>query len=384
MPRINRGTVKQKDDGLWHARVRWTDEETGALRDKKFAPARTKGEAEKLIKAFKDELETHGGVMVDAAKMTFAQLAKHYEETRLIPAKIINGRKIAGVKSLATAKSALKSLVEGFGKRRLRSITHSTIESYKLKRLDTPTIHGKQRQPASVQRELELLRAMLRFAMQEGWLVRSPFGIGKPLISKADETRRERTLTRDEEKRLLAACIGRRAHIRPLLIAALDTACRRGELLKLRWRDVDLASRTITILAENSKTFRPRVIGITPRLTDELSRLWDASPKLDDGLVFGITSTIKTAWKSICEEAGIEGYRWHDSRHTAITRMVQTGQPTAVLMKVSGHTQHATFARYVNPDTEAITSVADALARLNAQAEEASARAVTDARDTIN
>ncbi len=369
MPRINKGVVTRKDDGLWYARVRWTDEETGRERDKKFPPAKTKSEADKLVKDFKHELKMHGGKTVDAAKMTFAQLAKRYEETRLVPAKIINGRKIAGVKSLQPAQSALRALVEGFGERRLRAITHSTIESYKLKRLDTPTIHGKQRQPASVQRELELLRTMFRFAIQEDWLVRSPFQLGRPLISKADETRRERILTRDEERRLLDVCTGRRAHVRPLLIAALDTACRRGELLKLRWQDVDFASRTITIIAENSKTLRPRVVGMTPRLHDELLQLWQASPQRRDGIVFGITSTIKTAWKSICEDAGISDYRWHDSRHTAITRMVQTGQPTAVLMKVSGHTQHATFARYVNPDTDAITSVADALARLNAQAE---------------
>ena len=145
-----------------------------------------------------------------------------------------------------------------------------------------------------------------------------------------------------------------------------------------------MISRTITIIAENSKTARARTIGMTPRLYDELERLWELSPKDMSGLVFGIKSTIKTAFKAACDDAGIEGYHWHDARHTAITRMVNTGQPSAVIIKISGHTQHATFARYVNPDTEAITSVADALACLNVRAEEASIATAASASDQIN
>lgn len=284
------------------------------------------------------------------------------------------------MKSLLPVLTSLKALVEGFGKRRIKAIRHADVETYKLKRLDTPTIQGKQRSIASANRELELMRAMMRFAIRQGWLTRSPFEMGDSLISKGDETRRERTLSQDEEKRLLAVCTGRRAHLRPLLIAAIDTAARRGELFKLCWRDVDFVSRSITIIAENSKTAQARSIGITPRLQEELTQLWEASPKGRDALVFGITSTVKTAFKAALKDAGIEGYRWHDGRHTSITRMVNTKQPSAVIMKVSGHTQRATFARYVNPDNEAITNVADALARLNDDA----ASSPDVATETIN
>jgi integrase len=365
MGRLNKGVVRQGEDGFWYGRVRWTDEETGKERDKKFPPVKTKTEADKLVEDFKGNLKTHGGKIADSAKVKFEQLAKTYRAKKLFPAKIVNGRKVGGVKSVAPALAALSALENYFGKRRVRSITYSDIETYKLHRLDTPTKYGRQRQISSVNRELELLRAMLRFAIREGWLVRSPFEMGESLISKDDETRRERVLSFDEERRLIAAFSGRRRHVLPLFYAAIDTAARRGELFKLRWRQVDFSLRTITIVAENSKTARPRIIGMTRRVQDELMRLWHESPQDPDGLVFGLTSTIKTAWRSACKEAGITELVWHDLRHTGITRMVQTGRPTPFIQKVSGHTQGKTFSRYVNPTIESLTDIAEALGALS-------------------
>lgn len=388
MPRLNKGVVKQAKDGLWYGRVRWTDEDTGKPREKKFPPQKNKTDADTLVENFKSELKTHGGKAVDAAKLKFAQLAKSYSDAKLYEAKIINGRKVGGLKSVTSAQREVDVLTDYFGKRRIKSITHSDVETFKLQRLDKPVVRGKgknrtetQRTIACVNRELERLRAMMRFAVRQGWLVRSPFEMGEPLISKSDETRRERTLSREEEKLLLDACGERtitymrrgkkvtatikaetRLYLRVLIIAALDTGCRRGELLKLRWRDLDFITRTITIIAENSKTARPRSVGMTPRLHNELETLWLASPRDVHGLVFGITNTIKKAFKTVCDVAGLKDFHFHDFRHTAITRMVDTGQPSAVIMKISGHTQHSTFARYVNPNTEAITNVADALA----------------------
>lgn len=107
---------------------------------------------------------------------------------------------------------------------------------------------------------------MLNVAQAEGWLIRNPFKTGESLISIADEKQRERILAPEEESRLLAACTGRRKHLREIIIAALDTGCRRGELLKLRWNDVEFESRTITIQAFNTKTMRERKLTMTTRL----------------------------------------------------------------------------------------------------------------------
>ena len=388
MPRIRKGKEVEKN-GNWYARVRYTTPE-GKRKDLWF-PAKNKSHAGEILKKKIQELETVGERALDGDRVKFSHLAKVYKEKKLIPAKYVGDRKVAGLKSYKTPQMILESLASHFGHKRIKSITHSDIEQYKLMRLETPTRSKKQRQIASVNRELEVLRAMLRFAIREGWLIHSPFEMGDPLISKADEVRRERILSFEEEQRLLESCGEReiiykcrrgkkiveikaqdqaekREHLRAIIIAALDTACRRGELFKLRWSDVDLKNRIITIKAINSKTARKRTIGITSRLQEELEKLWEGGTKNLDELVFGITYTIKTAWKSLCEDAKITDLRFHDLRHTAITRMVQTKQPSAAIMKVSGHSQFVTFSRYVNPDAGIVTDIADALGKLNTKA----------------
>jgi integrase len=152
-----------------------------------------------------------------------------------------------------------------------------------------------------------------------------------------------------------------REHLRPILICALDTAMRQGELFKLQWKDVDFVNRTIHILAFNTKTATARKVGITERMFEELSRLWEQSPKNNEDLVFGIKNTVKRSFASACRDANIEGFSFHDCRHTAITKMIQLGVSPMEIMKISGHTQMNTFARYVNPNTEAVNRIADVL-----------------------
>lgn len=118
---------------------------------------------------------------------------------------------------------------------------------------------------------------------------------GDPLISIADERKRERILTRDEELRLLSACENRK-HLRAILICALDTGMRRGEILGLKWSDVDFEERVLTIRAFNTKTMKERQVSLTTRLTLELEQLWDASPKIGEGLVFGFTNNVKRSF----------------------------------------------------------------------------------------
>jgi integrase len=380
MAKIRRGTEVERG-GRWYGRVRFTL--PNGKRKDIWMPAESQSDAARLVREKLEELRVTGETDINPDRVIFKQLAAKYKERKIFPAKIVNGRKVAGLKSVAPVLTAWKALAEGFGRQRIKGITHSDIEQYKLARLDTPVVRGKgkkrtetQRTVATVNRELELLRAMMKFAVRQNWLVRSPFEMGDPLIDKSCETRRERVLTFEEEKRLLDACEKvskdnrkRWAHLKGLLVAALDTGCRRGELLKLRWRHVDLRARVITVVAENCKTARARKVGVTPRLHDELTLLYKVALKRgeagDDMLVFGLTDNFANAWRRVREEAGVKGYRWHDGRHSAVTRMVATRQPSAFIQKVSGHTQISTFNRYVNPDEAAVTEIADALAAFN-------------------
>jgi len=363
MPKDRTGFIIEKGEKIY-ARICYTDA-TGIRRElKRRASDRT--EAKKLLKELQIQLDADDrDRQLVAERMTFEQLAKRYGEFKHIPAEYVGDRKVAGLRSLEAPKHWLKRLVAHFGKRRIRSITHSEIESYKLKILR----EGKA--IATANRELEVLRACMNFAKREGWLIRTPFELGAPLISKADEAKRSRVLSREEENRLLAACTERRAHLRPLVIAAIDTGMRRGELLTLKWSDVGLPSRTIRLQAFNTKTAQARTVPISERLATELEILWQVC-KDASSLVFGIEDNVKRSFTTACKLAEISDLTFHDLRHTYATRLAAAGLPLNELAGLLGHTQLQTTLRYANTTAETISRAAELLNKLNAPKDEES------------
>ena len=116
---------------------------------------------------------------------------------------------------------------------------------------------------------------MFNIAERERWIISNPFKRGDSLISVADERKRERILSYEEESRLLAACNApKRKHLKAIILCALDTGCRLGEILQLHWSDIDFAQNIITVRSENTKTIREREVPITSRLQSELENLW--------------------------------------------------------------------------------------------------------------
>lgn len=324
----------------------------------KYKPITDKRTAKRVVDDMRRELEVHGQETLHSDKLTFSDIAEKYGENKLVAAVYQNGVKISGRRSLMPVKSSLEVLKGHFGTKVIRSIKTADIDAFKKHRLNTPTIHGRQRKIASVNRELELLRGILNYAVQNEWLIKNPFSLTKGVISKAAEVERERVLSADKEQRLLYACTGRRSHLRPLLICALDMAMRRGEIFKMRWSDIRFETMEIFIPQTNTKTEESRTVGITSRLRDELEKLWEASAKDPNQTVFGITNPVKTAFKSLCDETGIEDFRFHDCRPTATTRMIASGSPHSEVMKITGHSQIKTFLRYLNITTETANKVA--------------------------
>lgn len=380
---IKKRTKEGKD--VWYARIIRFD--SSGKKKQYTAKADNKSHARLLRDELQRKFAERGEMAIDGDRMKFVDLANVYEKRKLFSAEYhgtgIFRRKVAGVRSLKPSQHYLSVLNDRFGGKLLRSITHSEIEDFKAKRLREKSIRG-ERSITDVNRTLELLRAVLRFAVQNGWIQKSPFEMGSPLISKADETRRERVLSFEEEARLMTACVndrlitynragksvlarrrGGREHLKALVVVALDTAMRKGELLKLQWKDVNFPMRTLTVQALNSKTSRQRKIGMTSRVLEELQALWEKSPLDDRLLVFGIKDNFQHGFTNILNEARIEDLRFHDLRHTAITRMVAAGLPPMEVMKISGHTQWTTFARYVNPDTDSVGRIAEVLSSYN-------------------
>lgn len=385
------GLIQKKDSKGnldWYARIVRTMPDGTKKQYAKKGDDKT--HARKLLRELEDKYNERGNKGIEGEKLTFGKLAEIYEKRHLVTAKFVDNadgrRKISGLKNTTEPKRFLKTLVFHLGNIRLKDFTNSDIEDFKHKRLDAPVIHEKiirrkdaktklvtsetiktekPRKISGVNRELEQLRAVLRFAVRQGWLIRSPFDTDKPLISKADENRRERTLSFSEENLLLAACLDKRSHLKPLIICALDTAMRKGEMLKLIWQDVDLTVGIIKVKAANSKTERPRTVPMTARLKDELTAIYNRKLLTPNQLVFGITDNVKRSFATACRLAGVPDFRLHDCRHTAITRMIAAGVPAQEVMKISGHSQMTTFLRYLNPTNQSLSRAAEMLASFN-------------------
>lgn len=152
-------------------------------------------------------------------------------------------------------------------------------------------------------------------------------------------------MTREEEARLISECSGPRVHIKAIVICALDTGMRRGEMFKLTWGDIDFEERIITIRAFNTKTMRERQLAITERLLK-------ASNNNPDALVFNIKTSVKTAFNRAKKDAGVPDVRFHDLRHTHATKLVSKHLPLSEVGRMLGHTQANTTFRYVNPNIE--------------------------------
>lgn len=368
MSRERKGSILERD-GKIYARVQFADE-NGKKRDL-WRRAESRAEARKKIKELVNDSENKTAKEIDAAHMTFADLAKHYLDHYLQPAVYVGDKKVSGVRSLVTARTVVQPLIEHFSKRKLKSITYGDLRSYKQMRLQTPTRNGGQRSIAALNRELGQLRRMFRIAVREQWMPRNPFSDGDALISLSDENQRTRLLSLDEEARLLAAIDAhpQRAHLKGMVLIALDCALRRGEIFKLQWSDIDINERTITIRAFNTKTARQRIVVMTTRVYTWLS-CWHENATDVDAHVFNVKVTIKTAWDKICRESGIEDFHFHDCRATCITRMLRAGLSVPEVSRISGHTTLVCFYRYARVNEETQFRAASALDAYLAQAVE--------------
>jgi integrase len=364
--------------GNLYARLQYTDdlgrskEKLRRIKSGKISDVRDE------LRNMRDELSNRGEETLRADKMTFSELAENYKKSKVFPAVVREGLKVAGLKSHKPVLTYVKIASEYFGRKTIRTIKPADIERFRTVRLNTPvtiefkvkmeTVSPKRgrkkkeirketrqrpRKLASVNRELATLRRMLNFAVNEGWLIENPFSRTDGLISVASEKPRDKVLLFSEETRLLAECHGERSHLKSILICALDTAMRPDEIFKLTWDAVDLSRGIITVKAENTKTETTRVVGVTPRLEIELDNLLRTAPGEGHHFVFGVKS-IKNSFRTACRNAGIVGFKFRDCRHTATTRMVNSGMPHAEIMKITGHTQLKTFLRYVNPTPDSM------------------------------
>jgi integrase len=229
-----------------------------------------------------------------------------------------------------------------FGKCRLSDLTKEDAEKYKAKR-------SRLVRPGTVNRELGLFKHMMAQALELKLIVDNPFrGLRNLKVPKRDE----RVLAPDEETRLLAACERVRArHLRRVVVLALNTGLRRGELLSLEWSRVDLKQRTIRILNAKSDA-GDRIIPMNAAVHALLSDLAKTSIP---PLVFPSNRKpgekfldLKKGFSKAVKLAGIPHIRFHDLRHSFATRLVQAGADLITVQHLLGHSNITMTARYTH------------------------------------
>ena len=164
---------------------------------------------------------------------------------------------------------------------------------------------------------------------------------------------RNRILNEDELNRLLHASKPRVKNgniwVYPLVQFALATAMRRGEMLKLQWKDINLQSRTAYIPLTKNGTSRT-----VPLSTDAINIL-NKLPRNIDGRVFPINGpNLSIIFDKALRIAKIEDFHFHDLRHMAITRLAEKLPNLIELSAVSGHKSLAMLKRYYHPNPEAL------------------------------
>ena len=286
--------------------------------------------------------------LIDGERMTFGELLSQYQLAH------------PGLKEWYAEP------LQVFANRKIRSLFYADMRWFKEAREAVTKANGSHRKPATINRELEILRSVLLFAVRHGWLDRNPFAAGPSLIIKSEEDRRNRIPTPKEEARLLAVCVPPREHLRGLIIATRDTGLRRGALLGLEWQMVDWERQVLIVPRGNRYKRRPSMIGLTDRLRDELRRVWRERNCPAEGKIFNVVADFKRSYKTACRLADIEGLRFNDLRHGFATDLMEADIPKRLAMKISGHNNAETHEIYVNVDERLARQVADALNRLHA------------------
>ncbi len=232
-------------------------------------------------------------------------------------------------------------------------ITPELIAKERQLLLKTPTEKGKARSPSTVNRYIAALSSLLSYASRElRWIDDNPcFN----LIKLKEPAGRDRILTDEEMGRLLTAGQESRSpYLFPIILLALTTGMRQGEILGLKWNDIDLENRVAHI--RDTKNSSPRSVPLVDSILDELKRLYEKRQPHKD-YVFASHTTfgqidIKKIWQTALKNLHINNLRFHDLRHTFATLAAKQGASNLELATAMGHKTLQILKRYTHMEAE--------------------------------
>lgn len=256
-----------------------------------------------------------------------------------------------------------RALLKFFGpERKAISISKADVEAFIKWRRETP----KERQsgksadstktvkPATINRELALLQTAYNHAIQNQLLERNPVALVKKL---KENNVRDRIITEEEYQKLLDQSS---EHLKLIIMTAYETGMRRGEIENLKWDRVDLEAGFINLRPEDTKTEEGRRVPMPSHLLEKYRALRNSQASQtvdintgayvfryqDNNGVYRHGQRTKIGFDNAKRRAGIKNFRFHDLRHTFVTRMRDKGVPDRVIMAITGHRTMSTFMRY--------------------------------------
>lgn len=288
-------------------------------------------DAEKWVRSIEREMDMGAFIPRDeAARTTIKDLAKRYRE-ELLPKQ--RGKR--------QEDSRLKVVEKKFGDYNLSAVNPAMVAKWR------DELTSRDLAPQTVQHYLAVLNRLYKAASRD-------FGIPLPLGNPVSNVRmptisnaRERRMEGDEETRLMVELDASRGkHLKSVVLLALETAMRRGELLALRWEHTDLKRRVLHLPETKNGTSR------NVPLSTRAVAILEALPRNISGLVFDTSETaITEGFQRAAKRAGIADFRFHDIRHEATSRLAELLQMHE-LGKVTGHKSPRMLMRYYHPRAE--------------------------------
>jgi integrase len=271
-------------------------------------------------------------------------------------------------------KHTLDNNFEPIMLQRLQEVTGRDLEAIR-----TSWIKGGNK-PATANRKMGSISGVFSRAVDWGYLTSSPLDKVKQL--KVDTKGRIRYLSKDETLRLRDTLDAREErmraerdsanqwraerkrdllpdlrsgnfadHLKPMVLLSLNTGLRRGEMFNLRWFDVNLQAKTITVAGEGAKTAETRHIPLNAEAMTTLNswkKQCDSTGYLFPGQDGKRMTDVKTAWLELLKNATVEDFRWHDMRHDFASRLVMAGVPLNTVRELLGHADIKMTLRYAH------------------------------------
>ena len=330
--------IKHKDGSVTVMRyITWYLPGSGKPVTRSLGPASkiTKTRAKEILTDIISDLRKNKYEKYTADDPMFSDYAKDY---------IKYARDIQKKRSWDRDRIVIDNLLESFNGLRLSEITSDKIVEYQGKRL------GQGKKPRTVNLELSCLNRMYNIADLQGkYKGSNPVKRVKALDQHYDS---DRILTAEEEHRLMQAAP---PYLGDIIVCALNTGMRRGEMLTLKWQNVNLDHDYLLLESSITKTKRNRRVPVNSILRNVFIRLRTerkGEHVFTDslGIAPASANVIIYTFKVALRRANITGFRFHDLRHTSATRMVEAGVPLFTVGQILGHRNPQTTMRYAHPD----------------------------------